>query len=188
MSVGEVQTATETPAVERPHDARAVANYFLDVASSQGVPLDHLKLQKLVYIAHGWHLAVTGKPLFYQTAFAWPYGPAIPAVYRQFREYGDESIDGRATYWADEDDGEPTPYRGNSSHDTRAILERVWALYGTKSALQLSALTHAPGRPWDRMGGRPPREEDLDVPIPNEIIRQYYTNLSWSRRESHGHA
>ena len=65
------------------YDVRAVANFFLDQAQEEGQKLDHMKLQKLAYIAHGWHLAITGEPLFHERVEAWPYGPVIPDLYHE---------------------------------------------------------------------------------------------------------
>lgn len=47
-----------------PYTPQHVANFFLDRAEEEGFPLTQLKLMKLVYIAYGWHLAITGEALF----------------------------------------------------------------------------------------------------------------------------
>jgi len=41
----------------------AVANYLIGKAHSEGDRITVMKLLKLVYIAHGWSLGLTGKPL-----------------------------------------------------------------------------------------------------------------------------
>ncbi len=42
-----------------------IADYFLTLVDDEaGDGLSNLKLQKLVYYAQGFHLALTGKPLF----------------------------------------------------------------------------------------------------------------------------
>ena len=46
-----------------PFDPRAVANRLLELARERQLSLDPMKVQKLLYYAHGWHLALTGKPL-----------------------------------------------------------------------------------------------------------------------------
>ncbi|MBL8233482.1 MAG: DUF4065 domain-containing protein, partial [Bryobacterales bacterium] len=75
-----------------PYEALAVANRFLALAARDKKPIDHLKLQKLIYFAHGWYLAFTGSPLLTEHVEAWQYGPVIPTVYHQFKRFGSATI------------------------------------------------------------------------------------------------
>src|SRR5947209_3400405 len=79
-----------------PYDAKAIANYFLDLAEAEAKSLTPMKLQKLVYYAHGWHLALTGRPLLDEEIQAWSFGPVIRSLYNEFREFGAEPITRRA--------------------------------------------------------------------------------------------
>jgi uncharacterized phage-associated protein len=74
------------------YDGRAVANYFLSLAAAEGKLLTHLKLQKLLYYAHGRHLALSGEPLVESGFEAWPYGPVAPDVFSCFRVFGRNPI------------------------------------------------------------------------------------------------
>ena len=76
--------------------AKAVANHFLDLAERDGTTLNPMKIQKLVYIAHGWHLAIMEKPLIHESVEAWTYGPVIPDLYHEFKRWGNEGIRKRA--------------------------------------------------------------------------------------------
>ncbi len=68
------------------HDPRAIANLLLDLADEVGIPIGHVKLQKLIYFAHGVYLLEIGEPLVSGNFEAWQYGPVHPAVYRHSRE------------------------------------------------------------------------------------------------------
>ena len=61
------------------YHAQQIADYFLFKAEQQGQErLSHMKLQKLLYYAHGLHLAVGRGPLFPEIIEAWTYGPVVP--------------------------------------------------------------------------------------------------------------
>src|ERR1700676_3931940 len=78
------------------HSALAVANWFLARAAADGKSLDPMKLQKLIYFAHGWSLALTDIPLIEEHPEAWDYGPVIPSVYHEFKLFGRKPITERA--------------------------------------------------------------------------------------------
>jgi uncharacterized phage-associated protein len=71
-----------------PHEVKIVANDFLDLARRDGEILDPMKIQKLVYLAHGWHLALHGPALIKQQVEAWPYGPVIRTCMMNSRNIG----------------------------------------------------------------------------------------------------
>ncbi|HSX79064.1 MAG TPA: type II toxin-antitoxin system antitoxin SocA domain-containing protein, partial [Candidatus Saccharimonadia bacterium] len=60
-------------------DCYDVAQYFLAKADEDaGDLMSNLKLQKLVYYAQGFALALLDKPLFPQCIEAWIHGPVVP--------------------------------------------------------------------------------------------------------------
>src|SRR5262245_59991994 len=75
--------------------ADAVSNYFLIRADNEGRPITPMKLQKLMYFAHGWHLALdtSGDSLIAEDAQAWDYGPVFPHTYYEFKDFGNRPID-----------------------------------------------------------------------------------------------
>ena len=55
-----------------------VANELIRVAHENGKSISNMKLQKLLYLAQGIHLALeNGAPLFEDTIEAWKYGPVV---------------------------------------------------------------------------------------------------------------
>ena len=52
-----------------------------------------MKLQKLVYFAHGWHLAIHNRPLVNEQVEAWKFGPVFSDLYHQIKSFGNEKID-----------------------------------------------------------------------------------------------
>src|SRR6267143_2519586 len=157
-----------------PYSAKSVANYFLELASSKGQGLSPMKLQKLVYFAHGWHLALFHKPLIDERVQAWRYGPVIPSVYHEFKRFGAQSITGTATDL--DKNGLYLPLIPEEDKQTRAFLNRIWDVYAKFSGVQLSNMTHAPGSPWaiawDEGGGMP------EVAINDEMIRDHFVAKS----------
>ena len=73
------------------HLSEAIANSFLEI----GEPIDPMKIQKLVYFAHGWHLGFQEQPLSVEDAQAWQWGPVFPDLYHEIKGYGRGPITSR---------------------------------------------------------------------------------------------
>ena len=105
------------------YSAKAIANYFLDKADEESISLTPMKIIKLVYIAHGWYLALTDKPLIKDYVEAWTYGPVIPDLYHEFKKYGNRPIQEYATEIV-------TPTVNPLPHDLpfsiEQFLDKVW--------------------------------------------------------------
>ena len=155
------------------YDARAVANYFLDLASKEGRSLDPMGIQKLVYFAHGWNLAIYGSPLLQQRVEAWDYGPVIADLYQAFREFGPNPITRAAKKYEFDpitglvSESIPNISESEDAKNTRALIERVWESYKHLTSIQLSNLTHLPGSPWTLARQEGKREID------DTLIREY---------------
>lgn len=105
---------------------KKVADYFLSlVREDEGDLMTNLKLQKLLYYAQGFHLAMYGKPLFDKKIEAWIYGPVVPYVFKKYKEYGNNAI--------------PSNRDGVDGIDdeTKALLDEVYTVYGQFSASAL---------------------------------------------------
>jgi len=108
-----------------------------------------LKLQKMLYFLNGWHLAVTGTPAIKEPFEAWDYGPVVPEVYREFRQFGKGAISKYAREF-DPASGEFMSYVVRKDEkEFYDILDAVWENYIGYPALTLSAMTHQDSSPWD---------------------------------------
>lgn len=165
------------------HPSLAIANYFIRRATEGGGEgIDPLKLQKLIYFAHGWHLAITGRPLLNEPIEAWTYGPVVPTVYHTFKAYGGDLID----FPSRKVDGAGLPYAVSAEDtETLAILDRVWATYQHYSGLELSAMTHEAGSPWATTREEAEREGlTMGKDIPNSLIRDAFTQMALESRQA----
>jgi uncharacterized phage-associated protein len=157
----------------------AVANYFVRKAIERGGEelLTPMKLVKLVYIAHGWHLALFDEPLIGEAVEAWKYGPVVPTVYHDFKHYRDAQIrkeavvaKGRKLVLPDIDDDH-----------VAAFLDKVWDAYRRFTAGQLSTMTHEKNTPWYTVWNEKGGSDRQGAIIPNELIRQHYKQLAARR-------
>ncbi len=147
------------------HDAKAVANAFIKLAKQERTRLTNLQLQKLVYIAHGYSLALLSQPLFRDKVFAWQFGPVVPPLYEELKQYGSGEV--KRPLFTE------TPPIEEESPGWK-VIRGVWNSYGKFSGPQLSALTHKPNTPWDETRGSAGNQK---VEIPNQKIAQYYREL-----------
>jgi uncharacterized phage-associated protein len=115
-----------------------VANYFLKRQDPDaGDLMSNLKLQKLVYYAQGFHLAMEDSPLFNEPIEAWDHGPVCVPLYHVYKKYGSDAI-------PRPDDVDAYTIFNAVAH---AVLDEVYAAYGQFSAWKLRNLTHEED-PW----------------------------------------
>jgi uncharacterized phage-associated protein len=140
--------------------ADAVADYLIALAHQRGESVNNLKLQKLLYYAQAWHLALRDEPLFREKFQAWIYGPAVPCVYRRFEPFGWRDIPAPET---------APPFTG----ETREFLDELAAEYMPLDEFTLEDLARREV-PWlNARGGLPPEEpcstEISEVEMRNSI-------------------
>lgn len=161
-----------------PLTAKAVANYFLDIAKREKASITSMKLQKLVYVSHGWFLALVDLPLINEPVEAWQYGPVIPSLYQEFKEYGKTPIDKPAV---DYEMVAGTIRLVEPSVDEvkgiSLLLDKVWDAYGGLSAYQLSNMTHEPDTPWDQVWNGSDGSKVRGLDIPDEVISRHFKQL-----------
>lgn len=137
-----------------------VARYFLSRQDGDaGDTISNMKLQKLVYYAQGFTLAITGKPLFMETIEAWEHGPVAPALYRAYKEYGAGAIPPPG----DTAKAIAEPFNAEQLD----ILGEVYAVYGQYSAWKLRKFTHDEA-PWLEQYGK------RNNTISHEAMRDYF--------------
>jgi uncharacterized phage-associated protein len=159
-----------------PYDARALANFFLELADQRGVELTQLMLYKLVYLCHGWYLATEGEPLISQTFEAWQYGPVVKVLRDQFSCFGKSKISGRATR-LNIHDGTELVVAPLLAESDREFAVGIFDAYRRYSAWQLSDFTHEAGSPWDRVWNAEAPLGRLALSLSNAEIQKYFTGL-----------
>lgn len=132
-----------------------IANEFIRLAAAEGHQLTQMQLQKLVYIAHGWNLAINGAPLTEDAPQAWDYGPVYKELWRALHDYGRTGVSREIKncefapgVFSSEGDA---PARATLSPAEVGVINRVYRDYGKFHAFQLSALTHQDGTPWTQV-------------------------------------
>ncbi|MDR1081312.1 MAG: DUF4065 domain-containing protein [Deltaproteobacteria bacterium] len=173
------------------YSAVAVANWFIGRNREENGDLTHLKLQKLLYFAQGWHLAYNDVPLFEDPIEAWKYGPVVRPVYRALssrpkNESITEPIEGYVLRGGDYT-VLGTPEMISRGDDTERLMRSVWKSYSGKRPWELVAITHAKGSPWDIVANSSGNvqvnaetswfSDYYDLIIPVELMRSYFKSF-----------
>ena len=167
-----------------PYSAKGVANHFLDLADAEGMSIDPLQMQKLVFFAEGWHLALRGSSLINEQFEAWKRGPVVPALYHGLKHFGWNCIEGRLKDFDFSNSRfleSPRP----TDEESLQLLKEVWRTYKRYSGPQLVSLTHEVGSPWDltwqQADGAP------DVRIDKDLITEWFTQQAKAAKLRNSH-
>ena len=143
------------------------ATYFLQLASAETEQkhLTPLRLQKLLYYAQGWSLALRSRPLFQDAKIqAWIDGPVVPKVHATFAEHRD----GKGAISDKE-----FRHEYILTDDEREFIETIWNAYKKYSDITLRAMSHSEP-PWrEARGNLAPTEESTNE-ITYEALEKFF--------------
>lgn len=150
--------------------ADEVADYILRFAHAKGDLITNLKLQKLIYYAQAWYLALYDKPLFQEPLEAWVHGPVQPALYRRFKKYAWNPI-------------EHDTQKPKLSERVEEHLSEIMAVFGDYSAYTLERMVHSE-EPWIKARKGLALDEPSTTEIAIEDMKQYYRALSDAKNKA----
>jgi len=136
-----------------------IADYFIWIANETGSFISNLKLQKLVYYAQAWYIALHNNPLFEEDFEAWVHGPVIPSLYQKYKSFGWQPIS--------EDVAPGLP------NDVLQFLDEVAEEYFACDAYELEQMTHAED-PWNWARGDLAPDEPSNEVIKKEWMKEFY--------------
>ena len=144
-----------------------VAGFFLKASEENGVT--HLKLNKLVYLAHGWYWGNREEPLITngEDPEAWRYGPVYKSIFNMFGRFRAEII---PAYMHRGVSDEPVEF----GEDKTEFLELVWNTYKNVSPWTLVKALHEEGSPWYIVWRLENGKNSYGKPVPDYLTKAYY--------------
>ena len=154
--------------VNKMHSAIDASYKLLQLAKKKGIELSNLQVQKLVYIAHGYTLALTGKPLIEDTVQAWKYGPVLHDVYHKLKVHGRDKVP--------TENIEDISFEPEFSAEEISCMEGVLNLYGEDTPGSLISITHQDDTPWSYAWVKREAGEKFTA-IRDEDIKAHYRKV-----------
>jgi len=145
--------------MEAKYPSPVIAEYFIQ--KDKNVRSDIMKVLKLVYISHGFNLAIFNTPLIKEKVQAWQYGPVIPELYFRLKT---NDLDTISVFYDD-------VQRLEGDEGTKKLLDAVYTKYGKYDGIQLSNLTHQKKTPWDITVSK------YESEITEDLIKKHYKTL-----------
>lgn len=138
-------------------NTQTVANTILMLSFYEKKLITPMKLQKLMYFVYKEYLQTTNCQLFSESFEKWQYGPVLPSIYYEFRNFGSDFINKFAR------DAKGNIEIINMENDTKIaeIIKNVWDKYKNYRAYQLSALTHRDESAWSKAKDYILKDEDI---------------------------
>jgi len=145
-----------------------IADYFIALSNETQNLITNLKLQKLVYYAQAWHLAIHNKQLFEEDFEAWVHGPVLPLLYNDYKHFSWKPLIREDLY-----EGKFAEIEETLDQTTRKFLSDITSEYFGLTAYELERLTHNED-PWKIARGGIPEDQPSNVVIAKDSMRDYY--------------
>lgn len=138
-----------------------VADYFIRLANEVGSSMTNLRLQKLVYYAQAWSLALRNKALFAEDFEAWVHGPVLRSLWDEHKARRWLSIDKNVEHV-------------DLPQNVRDFLSEVVQVYFSLDAYELERMTHAEA-PWQIARGDLPPHANCENIITKDSMTEFYS-------------
>ena len=152
-------------------DSLILSDYILERCGA----MSHLKLQKLLYLVEGYHLAYFGKSLIDDEFEAWVHGPVSRKLYNSLK---DKSIlHTEVVYSSHEKNKLPSIIiLGILILDQIDLINEVLDMYSPESALVLESITHEQ-LPWINARKGYDLSDKCTVVISKDEMKKYFNTL-----------
>lgn len=145
-----------------------IADYLIALSNETGNLISNLKLQKLMYYAQAWYLAIHRKPLFEASFEAWVHGPVLRKLFDEYSHFRWKPIqrdDLSEEYleWFEAEFGE----------EVNEFMDNLVDEYFGLTAYHLERLTHLE-EPWRRARNGLPEDAPSTNVIENDWMRDFY--------------
>lgn len=134
------------------NDVIDVANYVIRYYNDRKIDITHLKLQKLLYYIQINFLVRLNQPCFEDEIVALHYGPVVPRVLMEFRQYGASQL----------------KYNNYNNINNENLILEVLEIFKNYTASQLVDLTHKQA-PW-----RDAYNERVGETIEQDVLIRYF--------------
>lgn len=154
-----------------------VANSFIQRGIDNNTPLTRWKLQLLVFVAHGWYLAVNNEPLVDETFIATNKGPILPYVNSKFSKFGDSPITslGIDSVLDKNDNIKRIALLAEDDEAVTSVINQVWKQYGDKTEKELfDHMLAAKNFPWTYVWQKQSNYGRGDTTISDSLIFDYF--------------
>jgi len=149
-----------------------IANRFLDLGIANDQIIQQMRLQKLVFFAHGWHLAIYDSEFTTDKPEAWELGPIYVSLFVATSIYGCQPIKDRLLP-AGED-------RINATQDS--LIKRVFEVYRGLNEFELVAQTHKRNSPWHQVYSKHGEKRCV---IPPRSIKEHFFAIGQEGNPAH---
>lgn len=141
-----------------------LAAWFLNkVDEDAGDSITHLKLQKLVYYAQAWSLAIYDQPFFDEEFEAWARWPVVKSLWNKYK--GSYII------------SEKPVINKEFAQEEEELLNEVWEIYWNLTWKKLEDLTHSE-EPWIEARWDISEGAICENKISKETMKEFYRKIN----------
>jgi len=144
-------------------NAIQAADYILFCANDAQELITNLKLNKLLYYAQGYHIAIHDDLLFEDEIQAWVHGPVVPNVYHKYKGFKWAPINVNAS-------------RPELSKEVFEFLDVIIETFLPIDAYKLELMTHEE-KPWKNARSGLPKDALCQNTIEPTDMKEYFTLL-----------